>query len=129
MATRPRVHQPLRLSAGGPDNEYTGLTTDASGFFTVDVSSLVAGAYDWRVKDPKYLANYFDWDVHGTVNFTNNVGIQIGWRPSGAIRCGRSSMTSRPMCSSIGKLYESGTGPPRWNSLKRITPGGASSGR
>jgi hypothetical protein len=47
----------LRLSAGGPDNEYTGLTTDASGFFTVSVGILPAGTYNWRVKDPKYLAN------------------------------------------------------------------------
>lgn len=25
-------------------------------------------------------ANYFDWDVNGTVNVTNNVGLQAGWR-------------------------------------------------
>jgi hypothetical protein len=30
--------------------------------------------------DPKYQANYFDWDVNGTVNLTNNVGVQVGWR-------------------------------------------------
>lgn len=47
----------LRLQSGGPDNEYTGMTTDASGFFTADVSGLPAGIYNWRVKDPKYLAN------------------------------------------------------------------------
>jgi hypothetical protein len=28
----------------------------------------------------KYEANYFDWDINGTVNVTNNVGLQIGWR-------------------------------------------------
>jgi hypothetical protein len=47
----------LRLQSGGPANEYTGLTTDASGYFTVPVGTLAPGAYDWRVKDPKYLAN------------------------------------------------------------------------
>ena len=47
----------LRLQSGGPDHEYTGMTTDASGFFTADVSGLPAGIYNWRVKDPKYLAN------------------------------------------------------------------------
>jgi hypothetical protein len=47
----------LRLQTGGPDNEYTGLTTDASGFFTVPVGTLPNGIYNWRVKDPKYLAN------------------------------------------------------------------------
>jgi len=30
--------------------------------------------------DPKYQANYYDWDVHGTFNFTNNAGVQVGWR-------------------------------------------------
>jgi len=30
--------------------------------------------------DPKYKANYFDWDIHGTVNLTNYVGLQVGWR-------------------------------------------------
>jgi hypothetical protein len=30
--------------------------------------------------DPNYQANYFDWDINGTVNITNNVGVQVGWR-------------------------------------------------
>lgn len=30
--------------------------------------------------DPKYQANYMDWDLYGTVNFTNNVGFQMGYR-------------------------------------------------
>jgi hypothetical protein len=30
--------------------------------------------------DPDYKANYFDWDINGTVNLTNNVGVQVGWR-------------------------------------------------
>jgi hypothetical protein len=30
--------------------------------------------------DPKYKATYFDWDINGTFNFTNNVGVQVGWR-------------------------------------------------
>jgi hypothetical protein len=30
--------------------------------------------------DPKYEANYFDWDIHGTFNVNNYVGIQVGWR-------------------------------------------------
>ena len=28
----------------------------------------------------KYQAQYFDWDVYGTVNFTNNFGVQVGYR-------------------------------------------------
>lgn len=30
--------------------------------------------------DPKYQANYFDWDIHGTMNLSENVGVQVGWR-------------------------------------------------
>lgn len=30
--------------------------------------------------DERYKANYFDWDINGTVNITNNVGVQVGWR-------------------------------------------------
>jgi hypothetical protein len=30
--------------------------------------------------DPKYEANYFDWDLHGTFNFNRYVGMQVGWR-------------------------------------------------
>lgn len=29
---------------------------------------------------PEYSASYFDWDVHATANFTNNIGVQAGWR-------------------------------------------------
>lgn len=30
--------------------------------------------------DPKYQASYFDWDINGTVNLSNNLGLQVGWR-------------------------------------------------
>jgi hypothetical protein len=30
--------------------------------------------------DPKYKASYFDWDIHGTFNVNNYVGMQVGWR-------------------------------------------------
>lgn len=26
------------------------------------------------------IGNYYDWDISGTVNLTNNVGVQAGWR-------------------------------------------------
>jgi hypothetical protein len=29
---------------------------------------------------PDVEANYYDWDIHGTVNLHRNVGLQIGWR-------------------------------------------------
>jgi len=37
-------------------------------------------AFKFPDVDPKYKANYFDWDISGTVNFTNNVGARVGWR-------------------------------------------------
>jgi hypothetical protein len=30
--------------------------------------------------DPDYQAHYYDWDIYGTVNFTNNFGAQMGYR-------------------------------------------------
>ena len=30
--------------------------------------------------DPKYAASYFDWDIYGTFNFSEHVGLQAGWR-------------------------------------------------
>lgn len=30
--------------------------------------------------DPKYAGDWFDWDLSGTVNLTNNFGVQAGWR-------------------------------------------------
>lgn len=47
----------LTLKSGSNEYNYTGLTTDASGYFTVPVTSLANGTYSWRVKGPKYLAN------------------------------------------------------------------------
>src|SRR5205823_5400360 len=47
----------LTLKSGSTEVNYPTQTTDASGFFTDDVSSLAPGAYNWRVKGPKSLAN------------------------------------------------------------------------
>jgi hypothetical protein len=30
--------------------------------------------------DPDYKAHYYDWDVYGTINVTNNFGAQLGYR-------------------------------------------------
>src|SRR5438874_7789406 len=47
----------LRLASGGPYYDYPYQNTDASGYFTVPVSGLPEGTYNWRVRDPQYLAN------------------------------------------------------------------------
>ena len=47
----------LRLTSGGPYFDFATQNTDSSGYFTVTVTGLPAGTYNWRVKGPKYLAN------------------------------------------------------------------------
>ncbi|MFL5731953.1 MAG: dockerin type I domain-containing protein [Chloroflexia bacterium] len=68
----------LRLASGRPDQEFRNLATDASGFFTVSVGTFPAGTYNWRVKDPKYLANA------GTVSLAGAVtGAEMGLMRAG----------------------------------------------
>jgi hypothetical protein len=55
--TRQQLPITLTLKLGATETNYTGLTTDASGFFTVPVGGLAGGTYNWRVKGPRYLAN------------------------------------------------------------------------
>jgi hypothetical protein len=58
----------LTLKSGVTEMNYPAyLTTDASGFFTVDVSTLPGGTYQWRVKGPSYLA------TSGVVGLTGGV--------------------------------------------------------
>jgi hypothetical protein len=54
----------IGTQAGGPATEYSGLTTDASGYFTVPLGYPGNGVHTWRVKNPVFLAN------SGTVEWT-----------------------------------------------------------
>jgi hypothetical protein len=47
----------LTLKSGATEINYPSQTTDPSGFFTVSVSGLSSGVYDWRVKGPRFLAS------------------------------------------------------------------------
>jgi len=47
----------LTLKSGSTEVNYPSQNTDAGGNFTVTVSGLAPGPYNWRVKGPKYLAN------------------------------------------------------------------------
>jgi len=67
----------LRLASGGPDNEYTGMTTDPSGFFTATVTGLPSGLYKWRVKDPKYLANGSTLSLPGAGTTNTEMGLML----------------------------------------------------
>src|SRR5207253_2074777 len=42
----------LTLKMGTTEVNYPSVTTDASGYFTVDVSTLLTGTYTWRAKGP-----------------------------------------------------------------------------
>src|SRR5207237_3870203 len=56
-AARQQLPITLTLKLGSTETDYPTATTDASGFFTEDVSSLAAGTYTWRAKGPAFLAN------------------------------------------------------------------------
>ncbi len=47
----------LTLKSDTTEVSYPSQTTDGSGNFSVSVGGLANGAYSWRVKGPKYLAN------------------------------------------------------------------------
>lgn len=47
----------LTVKLGTTEVNYPTQTTNANGSFTVSVSGLVNGTYNWRVKGPKFLAN------------------------------------------------------------------------
>ncbi len=68
-----RQQQPitLTLKLGATEVNYPSQSTDASGFFTVSLGSLPAGAYEWRAKGPKYLAG------SGVVNLVGAPGTQV----------------------------------------------------
>src|SRR5436305_9796865 len=55
--TTETVTTTLRLVGGGPDNEYTGYSTDANGTYTIPVGSLPSGTYTIRAKGHKNLSS------------------------------------------------------------------------
>jgi hypothetical protein len=69
----------LTLKSGTVEVNYPAQTTDATGHFTVSVSGLAPGSYDWRVKGTKWLANA------GTVTLT---GAPSTSREMGMLRVG-----------------------------------------
>lgn len=75
----------LTLKLGGTEVNYPSQSTDASGYFTVSVSGLPPGIYDWRVKGPQYLANSGNVDFgfpildFGTdLNNPKSVSVEMG---------------------------------------------------
>lgn len=64
----------LTLKSGNTEMDYPAQTTSANGSFTVTVSNLPNGTYNWRAKGPKYLAN------SGTISLTGaqTTSLEIG---------------------------------------------------
>src|SRR5262249_54321817 len=60
----------LTLKSSLAEINYGPQTPDASGFFTVDISSVPAGTYNWRVKGVRYLANAGSVSVPGVPSTT-----------------------------------------------------------
>jgi hypothetical protein len=65
----------ITLKAGTNEANYALQNTDASGFFTVSVVMLPGGAYSWRVKDPKYLANSGTVALSGALTTQQEMGL------------------------------------------------------
>src|SRR5205823_9322567 len=60
----------LTIKSGTTEVNYPFQNTDSSGFFTV-TADLPDGVYNWRVKDPKYLAN------SGSLTFVRGTVIMV----------------------------------------------------
>ncbi|HEX9991191.1 MAG TPA: right-handed parallel beta-helix repeat-containing protein [Chloroflexia bacterium] len=69
----------LTLTMGNTAYNFTGLTTDASGNFSVAVDNLPNGTYTWRVKGPQYLS------TSGTVVLNHDLAttVEMGLQPVG----------------------------------------------
>jgi hypothetical protein len=65
----------LTLKSGSNEVNYPSQNTDSSGFFTVSVSSLPNGTYNWRVKNPKYLANAGNVALTGSPSVSVEIGL------------------------------------------------------
>lgn len=68
----------LTLKSGATEVNYPSQTTDSSGFFTVSLGSLANGAYNWRVKGPKYLANVGSVTLTGSGTTNAEMGFMRG---------------------------------------------------
>jgi heme/copper-type cytochrome/quinol oxidase subunit 2 len=66
----------LTLKLGDTEADYPVMTTDASGFFTVSVSGLLNGLYDWRVKGARHLATSGTVELTGAAQTHAEMGIQ-----------------------------------------------------
>lgn len=66
----------LTLTKGASTYTFPGLTTDASGNFSVNVDNLPDGTYTWRVKGPQYLSTSGSVALSHALLTTAEMGLQ-----------------------------------------------------
>ena len=68
----------LTLKSGTYEINYPSVSVDASGFFTVNVTTLPAtGTYSWRVKGAKYLASNGSFSFQRAISTPVEIGQQL----------------------------------------------------
>jgi hypothetical protein len=76
---QPHVLQQLPITLtmwlGVQQYNYTGMTTDASGMFTVTMAGAAPGTYDWKVKGPRFLSNSGQVQVIGDPFISVEMGL------------------------------------------------------
>jgi hypothetical protein len=63
----------ITLKSGAFEVNYPAQMTNDSGYFTLDTGAMPYGAYQWRVKGPKFLANVGNVMLNG-----NAVSVEMG---------------------------------------------------
>ena len=97
----------LRLQSGGPDNEYTGLTTDAGGYFTV-TTGLPDGSYNWRLKGQLSLAS------SGTLGLSSSTAnVEMGMMRAGD--CTNDNVVSGQDFSVLKNTFGKSSGQPGYD--------------
>ena len=64
----------LRPAAGGTLTTFPQQNTDVNGYFTVTLTGLPAGTYNWRAKGPQFLANSGTITVGGSAQINADMG-------------------------------------------------------
>jgi hypothetical protein len=108
----------LTLKLGTTEVNYTNLTTDANGLFTVPVGALSPGTYNWRVKGSKHLAN----GGSVTLNGVSNTGVEMGTLRVGD--CNNDNLVTAGDFIILRNSYGLGSGDPGYDDRAEFTGDG-----
>lgn len=104
------VTETLRLTTGGALYTFNG-TTDASGFFTSNVSLLPAGTYNIRIQGRQWLATCSTVTLTGTGTIQKDMGLQKAGDTN------YSNTVNATDFSTLKGTFGKGIGDPGYNSL------------